>query len=226
MSWMQTNAKQTDTPARRRSIAGIEARDRLLDTAERLLGESGLEGVSLRQIGAATGQGNNSAVQYHFGDKAGIISAIIERRVASFEARRQDLLESAQSTADPPDLRALLKVIFLPLAEATAPDGQHVYVRFISQFLSRIQYQESMEHPGWDKASAATRAVALLGEQLPFLGEAQLGARINRAGGLFFNALIDRDNALAQGRKVELEPLFFADVFSMMAAAIAAPIGA
>ena len=65
------------------------AREILLDTAERLLAEHGIDGVSMRQIAAAAGQGNNSVIQYHFGDKAGLLREIILRRVAGFEPRRR-----------------------------------------------------------------------------------------------------------------------------------------
>ena len=71
------------------------AREILLDTAERLLAEHGIDGVSMRQIAAAAGQGNNSVIQYHFGDKAGLLREIILRRVAGFEPRRQSLFAGA-----------------------------------------------------------------------------------------------------------------------------------
>ena len=41
-------------------------------TAERLFAEQGLDGVSLRQLAAAAGNANKSAVRYHFGSKEAI----------------------------------------------------------------------------------------------------------------------------------------------------------
>jgi AcrR family transcriptional regulator len=210
--------------SRKRSNAADGSRERLLETAERLFADHGIDGVSLRQIAAAAGNGNNSVIQYHFGDKAGLMRQIIVRRVARFEPRRRALLANAEAEGRPDDLRPLLEIIFLPLAEATDSDGRPVYVRFIMEFLTRFQYQEGTEHPGWAPDSAAVRAVALLSKRLPFLSGAHLAQRINRAGGLFFNALIERDNARARGRTTEPEKSFMADLFAMMAAAIAAPI--
>jgi len=207
---------------RRKSPAAVEARERLLETAERLLADHGIDGVSLRQIAAESGNANNSVIQYHFGDKAGLIREIILRRVARFEARRRDLMASAEADGRTDDIRALLEILFLPIAEATDAEGRHIYARFLMQFLTRFQYQAGIQHPGWSPDSAASRAVTLLAGRLAFLSPQQLEARINRIGGLFFNALVDRDNAAAQRRAIESGPDFEADLFAMMAAAIAA----
>jgi AcrR family transcriptional regulator len=188
-----------------------------------MLADHGIDGVSLRQIGAATGEGNNSVVQYHFGDRAGLIREVILRRVESFEPRRRALLADAEASGRLGDVRALLEIIFAPLAEATDAEGRRVYVRFLMQFLTQFRYQAGIEHPGWSPDSAAVRAVALLGESLSFLDQDRLIARINRVGGLFFSALIDRDNARARNRPVEGDASFNDDLFDMMAAAVAAP---
>jgi hypothetical protein len=92
------------------------------------------------------------------------------------------------------------------------------------QFLTRLQYRQGFGHPGWAPDSAASRAALLLAECLPFLAGDALTTRINRVGGLFFNALVDRDNASAQGRAVEPEPVFLADLFNMMEAAARTPL--
>jgi len=206
--------------ARARPADKSGARERMLDAAEGLLAEHGIDGVSLRQIGAATGQGNNSAVQYYFGDKAGLVREIIARRVASFEPRRRAMFSEAEQQGSLADVPTLLAILFLPLTEATDSTGRHVYVRFMIQFLTRFQYQPGIAHPGWGPDSAATRAVTLLAERLPFLKGEALATRINRAGGLFFNAVIDRDNARAHGRAVESDAAFFAEIFAMMSAAV------
>jgi AcrR family transcriptional regulator len=196
-----------------------DAREILLDTAERLLGERGVEGASMRQIAAEAGQGNNSVVQYHFGSKAGLMREIIERRVAGFEPRREELLAAASDD----DIQSLLKVLFLPIAELTDDQGGHVYARFIMQFLSSFRYQAGTEHPGWRPESAASRAAMMLTERLSFLQPAVLHQRISHLGGMFFNALIERDNLAASGQAVDPEARFLDDLFAMMTAAVSAP---
>lgn len=204
----------------RPALKSQDAREILLDTAERLLGEKGIEGASMRQIAAEAGQGNNSVVQYHFGNKAGLMQEIIERRVAGFEPRREVLLAAAGDG----DVQNLLKVLFLPIAELTDDQGRHAYARFIMQFLSSFRYQAGTEHPGWKPESAASRAAMLLTERLSFLEPADLHRRISHLGGMFFNALIERDNLAESGQAVIPQALFLDDLFAMMTAAISAPI--
>jgi len=196
-----------------------DARELLLDTAERLLGEKGIEGASMRQIAVEAGQGNNSVIQYHFGSKAGLMREIIERRVAGFEPRREELLAAAGDN----DIQGLLKVLFLPIAELTDDHGRHAYARFIMHFLSSFRYQAGTEHPGWKPESAASRAALLLAEQLPFLKPADLERRVAHLGGMFFNALIERDNLKTAGQDVCAGTLFLDELFPLMAAAGTAP---
>ena len=66
--------------------------DRLIDAAEDLYGRQGLDGPSLRQISLAAGTSNNFAVQYHFGDAAGLIHAILVKRIPRLEMERAKLL--------------------------------------------------------------------------------------------------------------------------------------
>lgn len=208
------------SPKARPAAKPADAREALLDAAERLLGEKGIEGASLRQIAVEAGQGNNSVVQYHFGSKAGLMREIIERRVAGFEARREELLGAARDG----DIQRLLEILFLPIAELTDTRGQHSYARFIMHFLSSFRYQAETEHPGWRSDSAASRAVLRLAAQLPFLTPADFERRISHLGGMFFNALIERDNLAAAGKPLCPEPMFYDELFAMMAAALAAKL--
>lgn len=103
----------------------------LLDTAERLFAERGIAGVSLRQVGTAAGQRNNSAAQYHFGSRQGLVEAIVAVRSAPIDTRRAALL--AGLTAHP-TLEDLLRVVVLPLAETIGSDAAgSYYLRFLAQ---------------------------------------------------------------------------------------------
>jgi len=89
-------------------------REKLLDAAEGLFAARGLS-VSLEEISSAAGQRNNTAVQYHFTNKAGLLRAILDRQRPIGTARRDELLTRAR--ADKSDLRLLASVIVLPTAE-------------------------------------------------------------------------------------------------------------
>ena len=100
----------------------------LLLTAERLIAQNGVEGVSLRQIGIEAGSSNNSAIQYHFGSKDGLLAAVVAYRLQDLTHRRNMLA----ARADPDDLRARLEAHLVPLLELAELPGSH-YVSFVEQ---------------------------------------------------------------------------------------------
>jgi AcrR family transcriptional regulator len=67
--------------------------DQLLDLAERMFAERGVENVALTQVVAASSQRNRSALHYHFGSREGVLSALLDRRLAAINARREALLD-------------------------------------------------------------------------------------------------------------------------------------
>lgn len=103
----------------------------LIDTAERLIGERGLGRVSFRQISQAAGQGNNYAVQYHFGDLAGLIRAILRSRMTEVELVRSHMLADLSERGELGNARALTDVLYLPLIERRDASGNRYYARFI-----------------------------------------------------------------------------------------------
>jgi AcrR family transcriptional regulator len=106
----------------------------LILTAERLFAERGIGSVSLRDIVIESGQRNKSAANYHFGNKKGLIEAILAFRMDSIDARRQELLATKDSQGRGNDLRDLLGVLVYPFAERLGAErGRSWYARFIAQ---------------------------------------------------------------------------------------------
>jgi AcrR family transcriptional regulator len=100
------------TPAR-----GERTRERILDTAERLWGERGVDGVSLREIRIAAGQRNSSALQFHFGGRDGLLRAIAERHLPQVAALQERAYAAAAASGRRDDLAALVEVLVRPLAD-------------------------------------------------------------------------------------------------------------
>ena len=107
----------------------------IVDVAERLWGERGLDAVSLREISAAAGLSNPASVQYHFGGRDGLVNAIYTRRLPAIDARRSALLAAARVKGREADLRILLDCLFRPLLEQQDERGQHSYASFLRQVL-------------------------------------------------------------------------------------------
>ena len=91
MAVTQLSAAGTRAPGAGGSARPAEGRLRLLDAGERLLATRGL-GVADRGIVAAAGQHNRSAVNYHFGSRAGLIDAIRERHETPIAEHRHHLI--------------------------------------------------------------------------------------------------------------------------------------
>jgi len=119
--------------ARRSKAAagGPSLESRILDEAERLFGDRGIEAVALRQIAAAAGSSNHFAVQYHFGDKDQLVQAIFNRRISTLELRRASLLREASARGELGDIHALLDIMFRPVAELVDAQGRRTYAAFL-----------------------------------------------------------------------------------------------
>ena len=76
-----------------------EGRLRLLAAAEELFATRGLA-VPNREIVAAAGQHNRSAITYHFASRAGLIDAVCERHVAPIAQHRRHLIARLPGPAD------------------------------------------------------------------------------------------------------------------------------
>ena len=75
---------------------GSGTRERILDAAQELFGERGLEGTSLRAVTAAAGV-NLAAVNYHFGSKEELFRAVIRRVMGPVTGEHRRLVEEMGS---------------------------------------------------------------------------------------------------------------------------------
>lgn len=126
-------------------------RQRLISAAEVLFAQRGIEGVSLREINAAAGMGNATAVQYHFDDRYGLVTAILAKHTPDVDAARHALLDEYVG-AGRDDLRRLAAALVRPsAAKLKASDGGRAYLRIHAQVLNRP------EMPVFDESKAPPR---------------------------------------------------------------------
>jgi AcrR family transcriptional regulator len=183
--------------------------DRLIEVAERLFAEHGLDGVSLRQIAGEAGTSNNSAVRYHFGSKDALVAAIIEYRLPHIIERRE--LLSARS--DPADLRSVLEAHLLPVVDMAESTDNH-YLIFIEQLQ---RYGRGEDHP-FLHVSAPLRdshrmLIRTAGALLADLPEEMRADRIGSATALCLHASADRQRALRFGAPQRSYALHVNDLF-------------
>jgi len=88
----------------------------ILDAAERIFGEHGFDGASMREIAQAAGVAQ-ALLHYHFRNKETLYEAVFERRASTIRAVRERRLEKLFGREDPVALEDVLAVLFMSLEE-------------------------------------------------------------------------------------------------------------
>lgn len=195
----------------------------LIDAAERLFGDCGIDGVGLRAISEAAGQKNTNAVQYHFGDKIGLLTQIFEVREAALQPARQALLDQGEAQGRLTDIRYLLRICFQPNFHLYRDGHDISYLKLHAAYL-QTHRPRGVPHPiDLDSPNSVSyrRTISLLGKRLAFLGERRLWLRLESVGTMFLSAFIQH-SARREELNLPADELF-EDTIEMMAAAIACP---
>jgi len=154
---------------------------RLLDAAEVLLDEHGIDGVSARAIGIAAGHKNTGAVNYHFGERSELVRAMLARRAEVLNVQRHALLDQL---GEEPSAEDTLHTIVDPLlALLDEPSGRR-YLRMLNQAAGHPKLSQYAD-PSYN--SSLLRAFLLLSKHfadIPFAAFA-LRARMALGAALF-----------------------------------------
>jgi AcrR family transcriptional regulator len=175
---MLTRQMDATTGTKRRASPGTanDTRDRILRAAEELFAAKGIDGVSLREINRAARQNNTGAVQYHFGDRDGLVRGVIAKHRRDSEPRRHALLDQYEEAGEE-DLRALAAALVLPIAAKLAdPNGGREYLQIAGEYYSRpASFAELV--PQRDPHSSMERWNRLLDRMIPREGRTVLRTR-------------------------------------------------
>jgi AcrR family transcriptional regulator len=120
------------------SVAGDDSRSRLLVTATRLFAERGLDGVSLREIIRESGIKHATAIQYHYGDREGLVAAILAPHEAAVDARRDAMLDDYEGNAVS-DCRAVAAILVRPLARELEDEDGANFLRIYAQWIQHLR---------------------------------------------------------------------------------------
>ena len=145
-----------------------DTRDKILDTAERLIADQGYAATSLRQIIAEAGV-NVAAVHYHFGSKEELLDELVVRKaskVNTMRIARLDVLERADGARD---VLPVLEAFFDPMVEVASAHPQFV------RLMGRI-HAEGMMPAIADRHFRPTmqRFLKALAHRLPELSQEEL----------------------------------------------------
>ncbi|WP_051022489.1 TetR/AcrR family transcriptional regulator [Nocardia pneumoniae] len=197
-----------------------DSRTALLDAGERLIAERGVD-VPLRDIAAAAGQRNNSAVHYYFDSRNGLIEAIVERRMNWLEQRRMQLLAAHEAAGGANDLRTLVGMLATPILELLADDRVTHLGRFLEVVRTHPVVADARRLAGADRAAVriiATRLDAALHE-LPRRLRRQ---RLETMATVMFALIADYERTLESGVRAA-RPEDAAEIVDMIVAMLTVP---
>jgi AcrR family transcriptional regulator len=126
-------------PARRRAAPPADTRERILDAAERLFAERGIDAVSMRSVLAAA-RLNVSLVHYHFGGRDGLLEALLRRRVEPITEERLRRLREVQAKGSAATIEDVLRAYY----EHPSPDWLDAHPAY-ARLLGQIQLSPSAE---------------------------------------------------------------------------------
>lgn len=191
----------------------------LIEAAESLFAEAGVEGVSTRQIGAAIQSSNTNVVAYHFGSKEALIEAVCRHRLPAIDRRRRELLDAADAAGTSGDLAALVRVFALPLYEQVDGQDRHSFARFLAGLeRSGMIAARGLLVPDFPETE---RLVLRMADLLPPGAVPGVHRRLRLVVGLIVSALQIIDWETKPGSR-DAHALFDSSV-AMAAAALAAP---
>ncbi|MEO9220817.1 MAG: helix-turn-helix domain-containing protein [Mycobacteriaceae bacterium] len=106
----------------------MSTRGALLRAGEHLFARHGVGGTRTKQIVERAGQGNDSAVQYHFGSREGLVAAIMTKHLDRMEPLWQSTLPAVRAT---PEVPVLVDSLLTPLAEELLSEDGRDFLRII-----------------------------------------------------------------------------------------------
>ncbi len=196
-----------------------DTRARLLAEAERLFAERGIHGATTREITAAAGQRNASALTYHFGSRQQVLLEILRVHGDPLDDRRGALV--TEPVGEQPT-RDLVAALLVPYAGCLDTSSGRAYLRIVAQLADTF--------PVW-RSDAGLRAVHLvrileaLEARVPG-GEQQARERVVAMILLMTAAMAERARQVETGGPVGLShEAFVAMLADLIVAGLEAPVG-
>jgi AcrR family transcriptional regulator len=144
----------------------IDTKQKILDTAQRLIGEQGYSGTSLRHIIAEAGV-NLAAVHYHFGSKEELLDELVARKAGPVNEERMRRLDRLNEPGNPPPgVTQVLEAFFQPMAEAA--DRDPAFVRLMGRVIAEGLMAEIVQK---HFRTVSRKFFAALRQALPHISE-------------------------------------------------------
>lgn len=166
--------------------------DQILDTAERLFAEHGIDAVSLRTLTADAGV-NLASVHYHFGSKEALVTAVFDRRVDRLNRERLEMLDAVERKAGdgPLPLEDVLRAFFTPAIQTSLQAGS-AFMRLCGRMHSEpAEYVQKYFDEKF--GPVIERFVAAFGRAVPELSPKERSWRLHFTVGALIFTLLESD---------------------------------
>lgn len=195
---------------------------KLILTAERLYGEMGIEGVSIRQLLIAAGQANKSAVQHYFGSTEGLVQAVRDMRLSELDEARQRRLDALSADSLNRD-NELVAALFMPILEIMDDENLESY----SQFNLRLLHSDISDQSFLQRLTASPATEEII-KQLhgcfPDMPLEEFKPRLRLAVGVFLGGVGEWCALKYAGASgYAAKPTFWTDILHMATALLRAP---
>ena len=204
-----------------------KTREKLIDEAARAFAEHGVYGASLIDITRRAGQRNRGALHYHFGSRAGVLCAVLERHVDFLARREGELLDIALGRPDN-DVKSVVEAIVRPATELAESGWRG---RCFLVILAELVEDDPTElEPEVSEMLARTGGYAvydLLATRMADVSDEIRNERFALATGFILRAVADRARALGRrnrrGRQQLEHEAFVQNIVAMVAAGMSVP---
>lgn len=167
-------------------------KEQILDAAETLFAEQGIEGVSLRSLTKEAGV-NLASVHYHFGSKEAVVKAAFTRRIRPVNQERLDRLDMLERACGGgrPAVEDVLQALFAPVIRlAQDPPGGRLFMRMCARFYCEpAPYLETLFAEEF--GTLIRRFDLAFARALPELPRAERHTRIHFAVGVMVHTMLD-----------------------------------
>ncbi|WP_405773993.1 TetR/AcrR family transcriptional regulator [Streptomyces sp. NBC_00859] len=199
--------------------SGPETREKLIRAAEEIFAAQGVDGAQLRDIIRLAGQSNPSAVQYHFGSRGGLLDTVMAGRQRRTEAVLAELLGDGGQ-----DLHGLLTALVTAEATELRTERGQRCLQISAQLSHESGVRARTPHPTLE-GTVYWQLIGRLDRCLETLPEPVRLERVDLALTLVGASMADRARQyLAGAEPLTGEPFFLADLVSMTAALLTAPV--
>ena len=209
-------------------VDASSTREKLIDEAARAFAADGVYAASLIDITRKAGQRNRGALHYHFGSRAGVLCAVLERH-AEFLARREgELLEKARAAPDD-DVSSVVEAIVRPATELAESGWRgRCYLVILAEL---VEEDPASLDPDVSNALAHTggyEVYALLATRMADVGLEVRAERFALATAFILRAVADRARVLGRrgrrGRPQLEQEAFIENLVAMVAAGMSAAL--